>query len=87
VSLVLPAPRPSRASCSAQPRELLPIFRATGVSHMMAGRAEHARQCVEEVRRLDPALRMSNLAELLPLRRSQDFVRWADALHTAGLPD
>jgi TolB-like protein/tetratricopeptide (TPR) repeat protein len=65
----------------------LTAMRAVGASHMMAGRAEQARQCVEEVRRLDPALRMSNLAELLPLRRTQDFTRWADALHTAGLPD
>ena len=65
----------------------LTAMRAAGASHMMAGRTEQARQCVEEVRRLDPALRMSNLAELLPLRRTQDFTRWADALHTAGLPD
>jgi len=65
----------------------LTALRAAGASHMLAGRAEKARQCVEEVRRLDPALRMSNLAGLLPFRRTQDFTRWADALHTAGLPD
>jgi len=65
----------------------LTALRAAGVSHMLGGRAEKARQCVEEVRRHDPALRMSNLAALLPFRRAQDFTRWADALHTAGLPD
>jgi uncharacterized protein YbjT (DUF2867 family) len=39
------------------------------------------------MRKRDPALRISNLFDLLPFCRSQDFSRWAGGLHKAGLPD
>ena len=39
------------------------------------------------LRQLNPALRLSNLKDLLPIRRPQDFDRWADGMRKAGLPE
>ena len=39
------------------------------------------------LRALDPALRLSNLKDLLPFRRPEDFARWAEGLRRAGLPE
>ena len=39
------------------------------------------------LRQLNPALRMSNLRDLLPFRQPQDFARWAEGLRKAGLPE
>jgi hypothetical protein len=36
---------------------------------------------------LNPALRLSNLPDLLPFRRPEDFARWAEGLRRAGLPE
>ena len=37
--------------------------------------------------RLMPELRISNLKDLLPIRRAEDFDRWAEGLRKAGLPE
>jgi adenylate cyclase len=40
------------------------------------------------VRRIDPALRISNLNDLLePIRRPEELARWVDGMRRAGLPD
>jgi hypothetical protein len=39
------------------------------------------------LRRLDPALCVSNLRERFPIRRDTDFLALADALGQAGLPE
>ena len=51
-----------------------------------AGRGNEARLAVRQLRRLDPALRLSKLGEWLPFQRSQDLDTFADALREAGLP-
>jgi hypothetical protein len=42
---------------------------------------------MDDVRRLDPALRIGVLDDWLLVRRPQDFARAADGLRLAGLPD
>ena len=37
--------------------------------------------------RLDPTLRVSSLAEWLPIRRQQDLAIFSDGLRQAGLPE
>jgi TolB-like protein len=64
----------------------LTALRVAGASNVLAGRMKHGREFISRMGRLDPTLRMSGLAEIIPLRR-QDFSKWADALHGAGLPD
>ena len=69
----------------------LPVFlMAVGIAaagHALAGRTDEARRAMHELRRLDPALRISNLAVWLPLRRRQDLATLADGLRRAGLPE
>jgi adenylate cyclase len=64
----------------------LTAVRGAAATHALAGRLDEARKLMARMRELDPALRISNLKELLPLRREEDFARWADALRIAGLP-
>lgn len=56
-------------------------------SQALAGRTEEARQAMQRLRALDPSLRISNLKDWLPIHRSEDFVRFADGLRRAGLPE
>lgn len=59
---------------------------AMAASSALAGRGEEARRAMDEVRRLDPALRLGTLDAWLPFRRPQDATLLADGLKRAGLP-
>jgi hypothetical protein len=39
------------------------------------------------LRQLDPALRISNLRDWLPIHRPEDLAMFADGLRRAGLPE
>ena len=65
----------------------LTAMRVAGASNVLAGRVEQGRQFITRMGQLDPKLRISGLAEIMPFRRPKDFDRWTEALHTAGLPD
>jgi TolB-like protein len=56
-------------------------------AHARAGRTEEAKKAMARLRRLDPALCVSNLRERFPIRRDTDFAALADALRQAGLPE
>ncbi|HEY3149720.1 MAG TPA: winged helix-turn-helix domain-containing protein [Dongiaceae bacterium] len=51
-----------------------------------AGRGDEARLAIQQLRQLDPGLRLSNLGEWLPFQHPQDLETVADALRAAGLP-
>ncbi len=51
-----------------------------------AGRGDEARLAVQQLRQLDPELRLSNLDEWFPFRRPQDLAMFSDGLRRAGLP-
>jgi TolB-like protein/Flp pilus assembly protein TadD len=61
--------------------------RALAASCAMAGRHEQAAKAMARLRELDPALRLSNLKDVIPLRRPEDFSRLAEGLRKAGLPE
>jgi tetratricopeptide (TPR) repeat protein len=61
--------------------------RAAAASHALAGRPEQAQKAMARLRQIDPALRISNLRDVLTLRRPEDLARYADALRKAGLPE
>jgi len=65
----------------------VPPARIAAASHALAGRIAEARTFMARVRELDPTLRLSNLQDLYPFRRSEDFARWRDGLRKAGLPE
>ena len=56
-------------------------------SHALAGRMDEARRAMEHLRRLDPALRVSNLKLWMPFDRPEPLAIFADGLRKAGLPD
>jgi hypothetical protein len=42
---------------------------------------------MRRLRELDPALRLSNLKDLLPYHRPEDLATFAEGLRKAGLPE
>jgi tetratricopeptide (TPR) repeat protein len=67
--------------------DFLIVVGTMAASHALAGRADEARRAMEHLRRLDPALRISNLRDWLPLHRPQDLAMLTDGLRKAGLPE
>ncbi|HMF23009.1 MAG TPA: winged helix-turn-helix domain-containing protein [Pseudolabrys sp.] len=65
----------------------LTAMRGAAASHALAGRLDEARRLITRMHARDPALRVSNLPDLLPFSREQDSARWTDGLRKAGLPD
>jgi TolB-like protein len=66
----------------------LSTVRTYAASNALAGRLDEAQKAMTRVRQLDPALRISNLEDVLPpLRRAEDRARYVDGLRKAGLPE
>jgi TolB-like protein len=65
----------------------LMVVAVIAASHALAGRTDEARRAMQHLRQLDPALRISNLADWLPIRRPQDLAIFSDGLRKAGLPE
>jgi TolB-like protein/Tfp pilus assembly protein PilF len=59
----------------------------TAASNALAGRTAEAARAMARLRQIDPELRLSNLRDLLTLRRSADFAKWEEGLRRAGLPE
>jgi hypothetical protein len=53
----------------------------------LAGRHPDAKKAMARLRQIDPTLRVSNLKDFYPLRRTEDFDRLAEGLRKAGLPE
>jgi hypothetical protein len=64
-----------------------PAMRMAAASHALAGRLAPARDAMARMRRIDPALRVSNIAAFVPFRRPEDFARYVEGLRKAGLPE
>jgi adenylate cyclase len=62
--------------------------RISAASNGIAGRTEEARETVVRLQRLNQALRVSNLKQVLgPYRRAEDLARYEEGLWKAGLPE
>jgi TolB-like protein len=67
---------------------ILATLRVSAVSNALAGRLEEARSAVARALELDPEMRISNLKDRLgAFGRLEDYVKYADALREAGLPE
>jgi hypothetical protein len=53
----------------------------------LGGRHEDATRAIDELRRLDPALRVSNVRDWLPIRRPEHLSMFAEGLRQAGLAE
>ncbi len=70
------------------PAELSGAMRVMAAGQVMSGRSAEAEGTIARLCQLDPALRLSNLADILPpFRRSDDRNRYIEALRMAGLPE
>jgi TolB-like protein/DNA-binding response OmpR family regulator len=58
----------------------------SAASHALAGRLKVAQRAMTRARQSDPARRISDLKDEIPLRRPQDYARLAEGLGKAGLP-
>jgi TolB-like protein/class 3 adenylate cyclase/tetratricopeptide (TPR) repeat protein len=65
----------------------LTAWRALAASCALSGRHEQAENAMAHLRGLDPALRLSDLKNFMPLRRPQDLAVLVDGLRLAGLPE
>jgi tetratricopeptide (TPR) repeat protein len=65
-----------------------PALRISAASNAMAGRPEQAHKAVARLRQVNPALRVSNLKNVIgPYRRAEDISRYEEGLRRAGLPE
>jgi adenylate cyclase len=62
-------------------------LRVLAASSALAGRLEEAQGAVSRLRDLVPALRVSDIKRLLPIRRPDDLARLEEGLRLAGLPE
>jgi TolB-like protein/Tfp pilus assembly protein PilF len=69
-----------------QKNYVLPITIAAA-SGALAGRLTEAQKAMTRLRQLEPALRISNLTDLIPLRRPEDLAKLSEGLRLAGLPE
>ncbi len=65
----------------------LSSLRAAAASYALAGQSAKAAEIMGRLRKIDPALRLSNLKNYTTLRRPEDFASLAEGLRRAGLPE
>jgi tetratricopeptide (TPR) repeat protein len=62
-------------------------LRVAAASNAMLGRQEQAHEAIARLRQLLPGLRVSNVKDVVPQRRTEDLTRYEEALRRAGLPE
>ena len=74
-------------SGNAAAAELVPCNAYLGRNQCHGGSAGAGTKGDAHLRELDPGLRISNLRDLFPVQRPEDFARWEEGLRLAGLPE
>jgi TolB-like protein/class 3 adenylate cyclase len=65
----------------------LAAIRELAAANALAGRMPEAQKAMAHLRKIDPAMRMSNVKDWVPLRRPDDLKRLEEGLRMAGLPE
>jgi TolB-like protein/tetratricopeptide (TPR) repeat protein len=65
----------------------LMVVATIAATRALAGRQEEARHAMDQLRALDPALRIANLTDWLPIHRPEHLSLFAEGLRKAGLPE
>ena len=68
-------------------RDFQPALRMVASTSAWLGRMEKAQKAMTYLLLLNPALRISNLKELVPACRPEDFAKFAEGLRRAGMPE
>ncbi len=77
----------SAARDAVRGQSWLGALRILAASHALAGQLEEAREVIDRLLQLDPAVRISNLKDRVSPLRPEDFAKYADGLRKAGLPE
>jgi adenylate cyclase len=64
-----------------------PLLRVAAASYALAGQITEAQKAIARLCHLDPALRLSKVAELAPCRRPEDVCKYVDGMRKAGLSE
>jgi hypothetical protein len=79
------------SSCAEVSMRDNPTFLLTicisAASNALGGRLEPAQKAMTRALEFNPDLRASNLRDLAPFRRAEDFGKFAAGLRKAGLPE
>ena len=76
----------AQKACSEQPN--YPVaWRLLASSSALSGRLHQAQKALARALQLDPGLEMSTLSHYAPVRRAEDFERYAEGLRLAGLSE
>jgi tetratricopeptide (TPR) repeat protein len=67
--------------------DFLNALRLLAASSALGGRMEEAEKMVQQLLRLNPTLRISDLKDVYPFHRPQDLANLIEGLRTAGMPD
>jgi len=62
-------------------------LRILAASKALAGQLEEAREAIDRLLQLDPAVRISNLKDRISPLRPEDLAKYTGALRKAGLPE
>jgi len=62
-------------------------LRVLAASMALSGRLEEARSAAVRLMHLNPALQVSHVTKLVPIRRPDDLARLEEGLRLAGLPE
>ena len=65
----------------------LPAICYLAAAKELAGRHDEAQKVMAHLRDVDPAMRVSDVKDWMPIRRPEDLTRYEDGLRKAGLPD
>jgi len=65
----------------------LAAIRELAAANALAGRLPEAQKAMAQLRKIDPAMRVSNVKDWVPLRRPDDLKRLEEGLRMAGLPE
>jgi tetratricopeptide (TPR) repeat protein len=69
------------------PQNAFIAMATVAASAALLGRQQDAESAFSQLRASEPTLRLANLRERFPIKRDEDFARWAEGLRRAGLPE
>jgi TolB-like protein/class 3 adenylate cyclase len=67
--------------------DYIPSLAVAAAAGALAGNTIAAEKAMARLRHLMPELCISNLKDMWPIRRAEDFDRWAEGMRKAGLPE
>ena len=77
----------SWANCALQEQSKFVVAACVAAASSALAKRAEAEGAMTRLRQLQPALTLSKLNELFPLRRPDDIARWKEGLRQGGLPE